>query len=129
MSLPSALLPWSLLLRIIAIPALTRRMKRSETNPRSIKIVMSNLNEKEMVMSNLGKLKKCCVTDDYTAEERDTIKNKVTEARNKSEAEGGGIYIWKVRGSPKNGLCFIRFPKSRPRTSSKPIICETLGQL
>ena len=63
---------------------------------------MGNQNEKEMIMTSLGKLKnavekfkRISVTDDYTAEERDAIKNKVTEARNKSEVEGKGIYIWK----------------------------------
>ena len=61
-----------------AIPALTIHIgKRSESKPRHIKIVMRNLNEKEMVMSNLGSekmlwrsLKKCSVTDDYTAKEQ-----------------------------------------------------------
>ena len=49
---------------------------------------MGNQNEKEMIMTSLGKLKnvvekfkRISVTDDYTAEERDAIKNKVTEAR------------------------------------------------
>ena len=114
------------LFRIIgveAIPASTIRIgKRSDTRPRPIKIVMSNQNEKEMVMNNLGKLKnavekfeRISVTDDYTAEERDEIKNQVTEARNKTDAEGEGVYIWKVRGSPKNRLRLIRFTKSGPQ--------------
>ena len=83
---------------------------------------MGNQNEKEMIMTSLGKLKnavekfkRISATDDYTAEERDAIKNKVTEARNKSEVERKGIYIWKVRGSPKNGLRLIRFTKSKPQ--------------
>ena len=114
------------LLQIIgieAIPASTTRIgKRSEARPRPIKIVMGDQNEKEMIMTSLGKLKnaiekfkRISATDDYTAEERDAIKNKVTEARNKSEVEGKGIYIWKVRSSPKNGLCLIRFTKSKPQ--------------
>ena len=114
------------LLQIIgveAIPGSTTRIgNRGEARPRSIKIVMGNQNEKEMIMTSLGKLKnavekfkRISVTDDYTAEERDAITNKVTEARNKSEVEGKGIYIWKVRGSPKNGLRLIRFTKSKPQ--------------
>ena len=74
--------------------------KRSDTRPRPIKIVKSNQTEKEMVTNNLGKLKnavekfkRISVTDDYTAEERDAIKNKVTEARNKTDAVGEGVYI------------------------------------
>ena len=63
----------------------------------------------------MEKFKRISVTDDYTAEERDAIKNKVTEAMNKTDAEGEGVYVWKVRGSPKNGLRLIRFTKSRPQ--------------
>ena len=80
------------LLQIIgveAIPASTTRIgKRSEARPRPIKIVMGNQNDKEMIMNSLAKLKNAVekfkrinVTDDYTAEECDAIKNKVTEAR------------------------------------------------
>ena len=107
---------------VAAIPASKISIrKRSDTRPRLIKIVMSNQNEKEMVMNNLGQLKndvekfkRISVTDDYTAEERDAIKNKVTEARNKTNAEGEGIYIWKVRSSPKNGLQ-KKFPTNNER--------------
>ena len=84
------------LLQIIgveAIPASTTHIgKRSVARPRPIKIVMGNQNEKEMIMTSLGKLKnavekfkRISVTDDYTAEERDAIKNKVTEASKVTE--------------------------------------------
>ena len=82
---------------------------------------MTSLNEKQIVMSSLAKLKnatekfkKISITDDYTFGERQTIKNKVTEARNKTESEGEGNYIWRVRGSPKNGLRLVRFTKIKP---------------
>ena len=103
------------LLKIIEVEAtpvsIVRLGKRTESKRRPIKIRMSTLNERELMMSSLGKLKvapekfkKISITEDYTIEERQVIKNKVEEARNKTEAEGGGNHIWRVRGSPKNGL-------------------------
>ena len=54
----------------------TRIDKQNDTKPRPIKIKMRNSNEKEIVMSNLGKLKhapekfrRTSLTDDHTAEE------------------------------------------------------------
>ena len=104
------------------IPVSTTRIgKQNDTKPRPIKIKMRNLNEKEMVMSNLGKLKhasekfrRTSLTDDHTADQREAIKSKVSEARNKTEAEGEGKYILKVRGSPKNGLRLVKFMKTKP---------------
>ena len=71
---------------------------------------MSTLNEKKSVMSNLSKLKqapenfkKISVTDDYTEKEREEIRKMVNEAKNKTESQGDGKYIFKVRGSPKTG--------------------------
>ena len=108
------------LLKIIEVEAtpvsIVRLGKRTESKRRPIKIRMSTLNERELMMSSLGKLKvapekfkKISITEDYTIEERQVIKNKVEEARNKTEAEGGGNHIWRVRGSPKNGLRLIKF--------------------
>ena len=98
----------------------TRIGKRSDTKSRPLKVIMRNLNEKELVMNNLNKLKnaedkfrKISITDDYTNEEREAIKIKVTEAKNKTEVEGGGNFIWRVRGSPKNGLRLVRFTKNK----------------
>ena len=95
---------------------------------------MGNQNEKEMIMTSLGKLKnaiekfkRISIIDDYTAEERDAIKNKVTEARNKSEVEGKGIYIWKVRGSPKKRAPLDQvYEEQTSRTTSNPIINNIL---
>ena len=89
--------------------------------PRPLKIRMKNQGDKESVMSNLNKLKeapenmrKISVTDDYTNEEREEIRKKVNEAKNKTELEGNGKYIFKVRGTPKNGLVVRRFAKAVP---------------
>ena len=90
--------------------------KRNESKSRPIKLKMSTLNEKKSVMSNLSKLKqapenfrKISVTDDYTEKEREEIRKMVNEAKNKTESRSDGKYIFKVRGSPKNGLVIRRF--------------------
>ena len=57
---------------------------------------------------------KISVTDEYTAEERQMIRNKLVEARNKTtKSEGNGAYVFKVRGTPKNGLILKRFKKTQ----------------
>ena len=61
-----------------------------------------NLKMKSNLKNAEGRYNKISVTEDYTAEEREANRNKVTEARNKTEAEGEGKYVWKVRGSPKD---------------------------
>ena len=78
---------------------------------------MSTLNEKKSVMSYLSKLKqapenfrKISVTDDYTEKECEEIRKMVNEAKNKTESQGDGKYIFKVCGSPKNGLVIRQWP-------------------
>ena len=56
--------------------------------------------------------RKTSVTDDYTIEERAVIRNKVAEARHKTETEGEEKYIWKVRGTRK--MSFILSGSQRP---------------
>ena len=77
-------------------------------------------------MNNLIKLKnavdqfkKISVTDDYIIEERAVIRNKVAEARHKTETEGEGKYIWKVCGTPNNGLHLVRFAKTKQVTQTR----------
>ena len=90
---------------------------------------MRNLNGKEMVMNNSGKLKyvagkfrRTSLTDDHTAEERETIKSKLSKARNKTEADGEGKYIWKVRGPPQNGLRPVKWMNNKPGGAQRQVI-------
>ena len=53
--------------------------------------------------------KSISVTEDYTLEERQAIKDKVMEAKDKTEKEGEGKYARKVRDTPKNGMELRRF--------------------
>ena len=74
-------------------------------------------------MSSLSKLKeapdmfrKISVTEDYTIEERAEIRKKIKEAKNKTETEGKGKFMFKVRGTPKNGLKIVRVATSNQAT-------------
>ena len=64
-------------------------------------------------MSNLNKLRNAdmalrgiSVRDDYTQEEKKLIRAMNEEARKKNEAEN--VSLWKVRGTPKNGLRVVK---------------------
>ena len=77
---------------------------------RPLKIIMKSVKEKVKVMSRLGRLKgadevfkKISVTDDYTMEEREEIKRWVIMAKEKNMT-GTKDYVWKVRGTPKEGI-------------------------
>ena len=100
----------------VAPSNINRVGRQKEQGSRPIKLIMSTLNDKESAMKSLGKLKdapenfrKICVTDDYTQEERESIREKVAKAKRMTETQGEGKYIWRVRGTPKNGLIIKRF--------------------
>ena len=91
----------------------TRLGRRNDNKYRLIKIKMKSQNDKDLVMSNLNKLKqaseklrKVSVTDDYTIKEREEIKKNVEEAKSKTELEGNGKYVFKVRDTPKTALLY-----------------------
>ena len=94
--------------------------KPDTSKKRPIKLVMNNEVDKQNVMINLKNLKDVelfrgvSVTEDYTASERNMIRNMVEDAKAKnSKEEPDSRYKWKVRGTPKNGLCLKRLPKKR----------------
>ena len=105
-------------LRIKSKPVSVTRLGKIEKGKyRTLKIVMSNSENKEMVMANLNKLKGTgdtfgwiSVTDDYTNMEREQIRNKVTEAKELSKKNPNRIF--KVRGEPKNGLRIVSYTKA-----------------
>ena len=80
------------------------RLGRKTTDrTRPIRLRMETQEEKGNFMSMLGKLKygpevlrKISITDDYTQEERNEIRQWVEEAKNRTRSGEG--YIWKVRG-------------------------------
>ena len=95
---------------VASVPKSFTRLGKPNAGVRPIKVTMGTLSEKENIMNNLKNLKqapdrfrKISITDDHTIEERNMIKAKVAEAVKKTKDEGEGKYVFKVRGSPKNG--------------------------
>lgn len=80
---------------------------------RPIRITMESNERKGEIMSKLWKLKhgpgkfqKLSITEDFTQEERREIKRWVDEAKERTKQEDG--YVWKIRGSPRSNLRFIK---------------------
>ena len=74
---------------------------------RPMKVVLENKNDKEKIMKNVNELAKAepkfkniSISHDYTKDEREAIKFKVAEAKEKSEKDLK--YTYKVRGPPWN---------------------------
>ena len=89
-------------------------MKKADTK-RPLMLSMKTLGEKEEFMSKLWMLKnlkmkfaKVSITNDYTIDEKEMIKEYVQEANERNAKESKG-YKWKVRGTPKDGLKIVRF--------------------
>ena len=104
-------------------PKSVTRIERSELNKKKpIKVVFQNERDKEKVMNNLCNLKGnteyigISIRDDYTVSERKIIKEFVSKARDKNSLEPeNSNFIWKIRGTPKNGLLLKRFMKVKPQ--------------
>ena len=93
---------------------ITRLGKKMENTTCTQKMGMNAIQEVETVMANLSRPKgssnefgKISPTEDYTKNERKDIKRYVAEA--KEQAEDDPNYIYKIRGTPKNGLRLANF--------------------
>ena len=110
-------------IKVGSVPKSFTRLGKPNAGARPIKVTMGTISEKDNIMENLKYLKqapdhlrKNSITDDFTIEERIMIKEKVAEAVKKTEDEREGKYIFRVRGTPKNGLRLKRFPiQASPR--------------
>ena len=100
--------------------SVTRIGKIQDGRIRPIKLVMNSLENKNRIMSRLVNLKyaeerfkRLSVKDDYTVEERQLIKiwHQKAEERNTNE----NTTMWKVRGTPKNGLRIVKVIKNQVR--------------
>jgi len=93
------------------------------TRKRPIKIVLSNEEERHKMLSNLTNLKGnmsykgISITEDYTLNERKLIKEFSEQAKLKNikEETDNSNFIWRVRGTPKNGLILKKFIKTKPQ--------------
>ena len=99
--------------------------QRNKNKIRPIRIVFNTSDIKEKVYDSLFKLKGnplfkgIHITYDYTYNERKLIKDFSEKARQKTDQEVDASYIWRVRGSPKNGLFLKKFPRSTISTQNQ----------
>ena len=91
---------------------------------RPLKVVLSSPDEKNKVLYSMKNLKGnelykgISVTDDYTINEREMIREFVKKAKKENEKENkDSNYIWRVRGCPKNGLTIKRLTKFPQKTT------------
>ena len=98
--------------------SIVRLGQKNEGKKRPIKIILSNVLDKEKIMNNLSNLKDkgyngISITEDHTITERKMIKDFVDQAKLSNENESpDSDKFWVVRGSPKNGLFLKKVTKS-----------------
>ena len=93
----------------------------SDAKKRPILVQFYNTEDKYKVMNNLKNLKDAyltdtdfsnlSVTDDYTSAERDIIKVFHQKAASLNENNTDQDYVYKVRGTPKNGMFLKKLRK------------------
>ena len=82
-------------------------------------VIFHSEQEKEKIMRNLGNLKDnekykgVSITEDYTLKDRETIKEWRDKAKAANEEEVDSKFIYRVRGSPKNGWLLKKFSKQQ----------------
>ena len=96
----------------------TARLGQQSSNKRPIKVTFNTEDDKIKVFSNLVHLKDAeefrgiSITEDYTIAEREMIRTLSLETKQKNEMEPkDSSIIWKLRGTPKNGLTIKKFHK------------------
>ena len=94
---------------------------KSQEKKRPVLLVMHSEGDKERLLQNLTKLKDqvnykgISITEDYTVAERKLLTEWRDKAKAKNAEEGeSSNYIWRVRGTPKNGLSLKKFMKQKP---------------
>ena len=104
----------------VTAKAVHRIGKQNDNKKRPLKVIMRSEHDKEKVMSNLTNLKDkaiykgMSISADYTINERNLLKEFSMNAKERNEELGpDSKYIWRVRGSPKNGLVLKKFLKQR----------------
>ena len=112
------------LLESLKVPATYKSFVRigyDQNKARPIKLIMSCEEDKQKVMSSLGKLKdlerfhSVSITDDYTLQQRKTIKEWVNKAKQKNNEEAeDSRYIWKACTTQKNGMFLKKLLKRKP---------------
>ena len=112
-----------------SIYRLGKRSGDASTQRRPLKITMINESDKDRVLASLSNLKGkddyigVSITEDYSLKERELIKSFSQKAKDANENEDGDSqFIWRVRGTPKNGLFLKKFKKRV--TESQPVTTQ-----
>ena len=90
----------------------------AQSSRRPMVLNFKSENDKNKVHGNLSKIKgnkvyaRISITEDCTISERKLVKEmkEQVKAKNSVEPEDSG-FIWKLRGTPKNGLQILRLKK------------------
>ena len=100
-----------------------------EKKRRPIKVSLNSESEKEKVIKNLTRLKgnetymRISITEDYTVSERKIVQELRDQVKLKNDEEPeNSEFVYKLRGTPKNGLQIRRFKKNKndlARTSAE----------
>ena len=83
-------------------------------NKRPIMVTLKSENDKLKILNNLralhglDKYKGVTISEDLTQEQRKDIKDLSQEARKRNNEEKSICYVWRVRGSSKNGFYLKR---------------------
>ena len=104
----------------VVIKQIERIGQQSDNKKRPIKVTLKSEEERDKILNNLRNLKGkeqykgVSVTPDYTQNERILVKEFYEKAklRNAEEESNETNYIWRVRGTLKNGLSLKRFSKA-----------------
>ena len=104
----------------VVIKQIERIGQQSDNKKRPIKVTLKSEEERDKILNNLRNLKGkeqykgVSVTPDYTQNERILVKEFYEKAklRNAEEESNETSYIWRVRGTLKNGLSLKRFSKA-----------------
>ena len=87
---------------------------------RPIMLILEAEGDKEKILMKLSNLKDkieykgVSITEDYTIMERKLLQDWRNKAKTKNDAEEpDSKYVWRVRGTPKNGLELKKFLKQR----------------
>ena len=102
----------------VTVKSIARLGSENSDKRRPIKVSLKNGNEKEQVMGNLVNLKgndmykKVSITEDYTVSERKMIQEMRERVKEKNNQEPeDSEFVYKLRGTPKNGLMIRRMKK------------------
>ena len=104
----------------VSIKQVDRIGQQKNERKRPIKVVCNSEEDQQKVLTNMRNLKNkssykgISVTEDYTLNERILIKEFSEQAKIKNiqEETNNSNIIWRVRGSPKNGLIIKKFTKA-----------------